>query len=75
VTFRLVRPRGDFLSILALQFAAPVPTGTPAEDQSTRGIPSTTRTPRSLPTGSATSRGASGDGSSSTPETTRTTSG
>ncbi|MDQ3875095.1 MAG: ABC transporter substrate-binding protein [Actinomycetota bacterium] len=41
VTFRLVRPRGDFLSILALQFAAPVPTGTPAEDQSTRGIPST----------------------------------
>ncbi|MDQ2983438.1 MAG: ABC transporter substrate-binding protein [Actinomycetota bacterium] len=40
VTFRLVSPRGDFLSILALLFASPVPAGTPNTDQSTNNMPS-----------------------------------
>jgi len=39
VTFRLTQPSGDFLSVIALPFAAPVPTGTPAKDQSTSPIP------------------------------------
>src|SRR5436190_17657699 len=41
VVFHLVKPRGDFLSELALLFAAPVPTGTPDADQSTKNLPST----------------------------------
>jgi peptide/nickel transport system substrate-binding protein len=41
VTYKLVKPRGDFLSILALLFASPVPAGTPDADQSTRDLPST----------------------------------
>jgi len=40
ITIRLVSPRGDFLTILALGFAAPVPTGTPAAIQNGT-IPST----------------------------------
>src|SRR5919201_121707 len=41
VTFKLVSPRGDFLTILALLFASPVPAGTPQSDQSTNNMPST----------------------------------
>ena len=41
VIFKLVTPRGDFLSILALIFASPVPTGTPNSDQSSNNLPST----------------------------------
>ena len=41
VIFKLVKPRGDFLSILALLFASPVPSGTPDADQSTKDLPST----------------------------------
>ena len=41
ITIKLTAPRGDFLAILALLFAAPVPAGTPPEDQSTHPIPST----------------------------------
>src|SRR5437660_219684 len=41
VTYKLVAPRGDFLSILALLFASPVPTGTPNKDESTANLPST----------------------------------
>ena len=41
VTFNLVAPRGDFLSILALLFASPVPAGTPNSDQSSNNLPST----------------------------------
>jgi peptide/nickel transport system substrate-binding protein len=41
VTFHLVKPRGDFLSILALLFASPVPAGTPDADQSTKDLPGT----------------------------------
>lgn len=41
VIFKLVAPRGDFLSILALLFASPVPTGTPMKDESTANLPST----------------------------------
>ncbi len=41
ITIRLVSPRGDFLTIIALIFAAPVPSGTPVADQSTHPIPST----------------------------------
>jgi peptide/nickel transport system substrate-binding protein len=40
VTFKLTQPRGDFLSTLALQFAVPVPAGTPEQDQSTKSLPS-----------------------------------
>jgi peptide/nickel transport system substrate-binding protein len=40
ITIRLEQPRGDFLAILALLFAAPVPAGTSPEDQSTRDLPS-----------------------------------
>ena len=39
ISFTLVKPRGDFLSVLALPFAAPVPAGTPARDQSSSPIP------------------------------------
>jgi peptide/nickel transport system substrate-binding protein len=41
ITIKLVKPQGDFQNILATIFAAPVPQGTPAKDQSTHPIPST----------------------------------
>ena len=41
ITIRLTKPQGDFQNILATIFAAPVPQGTPAKDQSTHPIPST----------------------------------
>src|SRR3989442_14313981 len=41
VTIKLNSPQGDFQNILATIFAAPVPAGTPAKDQSTTPIPST----------------------------------
>src|SRR4249919_477185 len=41
ITIRLAKPRGDFLTIVALLFAAPVPAGTPNTDQSTNPIPAT----------------------------------
>ena len=41
ITIKLAKPQGDFQNILATIFAAPVPTGTPAKDQSTTPIPST----------------------------------
>jgi len=41
ITIHLTKPRGDFEYILAMTFAAPVPAGTPANDQSTDPIPAT----------------------------------
>jgi peptide/nickel transport system substrate-binding protein len=41
ITVKLEKPQGDFVNILATIFAAPVPQGTPAKDQSTHPIPST----------------------------------
>jgi peptide/nickel transport system substrate-binding protein len=41
ITIKLAKPQGDFQNILATIFAAPIPTGTPAKDQSTTPIPST----------------------------------
>ena len=41
ITIKLAKPQGDFQNILATLFAAPVPAGTPAKDQSTTPIPST----------------------------------
>jgi peptide/nickel transport system substrate-binding protein len=41
VEIKLSSPRGDFLYILGIPFAAIVPKATPSSDQSTRGIPST----------------------------------
>ena len=41
ITIKLAKPQGDFQNILATIFAAPVPQGTPAKDQSTTPIPST----------------------------------
>jgi peptide/nickel transport system substrate-binding protein len=41
ITITLSKPQGDFQNILATIFAAPVPAGTPAKDQSTTPIPST----------------------------------
>ncbi|HEY7208506.1 MAG TPA: ABC transporter substrate-binding protein [Gaiellaceae bacterium] len=41
ITIRLTQPQGDFQNILATLFAAPVPSTTPAKDQSTTPIPST----------------------------------
>ena len=41
IVIKLVKPRGDFLTIVALLFAAPVPAGTPIDDQSTHPIPAT----------------------------------
>ena len=41
IKITLTSPRGDFLTIIALLFAAPVPAGTPSDDQSTKLIPST----------------------------------
>ena len=41
VEIKLSSPRGDFLYILGIPFAAILPKNTPASDQSTRGIPAT----------------------------------
>ena len=41
ITIKLTKPQGDFENILATTFAAPVPAGTSAKDQSTHPIPST----------------------------------
>ncbi len=41
IEFKLAQPRGDFENILAMIFAAPVPQGMPAKDQSTHPIPAT----------------------------------
>jgi peptide/nickel transport system substrate-binding protein len=41
ITIKLAKPQGDFVNILATIFAAPVPSTTPAKDQSTTPIPST----------------------------------
>ena len=41
ITIHLNAPQGDFMNILATTFAAPVPAGTPAKDQSTTPAPST----------------------------------
>src|SRR4051812_8381589 len=41
IEFKLVNPQGDFTNILATLFAAPVPQGTPAKDQSTHPTPAT----------------------------------
>jgi peptide/nickel transport system substrate-binding protein len=41
VEIKLTSPRGDFLYILGIPFAAILPKATPASDQSTRGIPAT----------------------------------
>jgi peptide/nickel transport system substrate-binding protein len=41
IAIRLAKPQGDFENILALPFAALVPAGTPAKDQSTHAIPAT----------------------------------
>jgi peptide/nickel transport system substrate-binding protein len=41
IEIQLDQPRGDFLYILATEFAHVVPTGTPASDQSTKSIPAT----------------------------------
>jgi peptide/nickel transport system substrate-binding protein len=39
IEFKLTQPRGDFDNVLATIFAAPVPQGTPARDQSIHPIP------------------------------------
>jgi peptide/nickel transport system substrate-binding protein len=39
ITIRLAKPQGDFLNVMATEFAAPVPQSVPAKDQSTKGIP------------------------------------
>jgi peptide/nickel transport system substrate-binding protein len=41
IRIRLAKPQGDFEYILTLPFAALVPAGTPAKDQSTHPIPAT----------------------------------
>jgi peptide/nickel transport system substrate-binding protein len=41
IAIHLTAPRGDFLNILATEFAALVPAGTPASDLSTHPIPAT----------------------------------
>jgi len=41
ITIKLTASQGDFLNILATEFAAFVPSGTPFKDQSTTPIPST----------------------------------
>ena len=41
ITIKLAKPQGDFQNVLATIFAAPIPSGTPAKDQSTTPIPST----------------------------------
>jgi peptide/nickel transport system substrate-binding protein len=41
IEIRLTEPRGDFLNILALPFAALLPADTPPRDQSSRALPAT----------------------------------
>jgi peptide/nickel transport system substrate-binding protein len=41
ITIHLLAPQGDFENILATEFAAPVPASAPANDTSTRPLPST----------------------------------
>ncbi len=41
ITIKLKSPEGDFEYILATEFAAPVPAGSPAKDTSTNPVPST----------------------------------
>ena len=41
ITIHLNAPQGDFMNILATTFAAPVPAGSPAKDQSTTPLPAT----------------------------------
>ena len=41
IEIKLSKPQGDFLYVLATMFGSVVPTGTPAEDQSTATIPAT----------------------------------
>ena len=41
IEIKMSSPRGDFLNILGIPFAAIVPASTPASDQSTKGIPAT----------------------------------
>jgi peptide/nickel transport system substrate-binding protein len=41
ITIKLIVPQGDFVNILATEFAAPVPAGSPAKDSSTNPLPST----------------------------------
>jgi peptide/nickel transport system substrate-binding protein len=41
IDIKLSSPRGDFLDILGIPFAAILPKSTPASDQSTKGIPAT----------------------------------
>ena len=41
ITIKLTQPQGDFMNILATEFAAPLPASTPAKDQSTTPAPST----------------------------------
>src|SRR3954452_13824838 len=41
ITIKLNSPQGDFVNILATEFAAPVPAGSPAKDSSTKPLPST----------------------------------
>ena len=41
ITIKLTHPQGDFVNVLATEFAAPVPSGTRAKDESTTPIPST----------------------------------
>jgi peptide/nickel transport system substrate-binding protein len=41
VEIKLASPRGDFMQILGIPFAAILPRSTPASDQSTRGLPAT----------------------------------
>jgi len=41
ITIKLNSPQGDFVNILATEFAAPVPAKTPAKDQSTTPAPAT----------------------------------
>jgi peptide/nickel transport system substrate-binding protein len=41
ITIKLNAPQGDFVNILATEFAAPVPANSPAKDSSTKPLPST----------------------------------
>jgi peptide/nickel transport system substrate-binding protein len=41
ITIKLNTPQGDFVNILATEFAAPVPADSPAKDSSTKPLPST----------------------------------
>jgi len=43
ITIKLTAPQGDFLNILATEFAALLPASTPAKDQSTTPAPSSAR--------------------------------